>query len=496
MNYPFLTAAEAASIIRHGDTVGIGGFSSVGTPKAIPAALAERARELHEQGHPFQVALITGGATGNQIDKALAEVQAVSFRTPFQSNKSMREAINTNNARYFDVHLSLIGQDVRYGFLGKINVAIIEASAITENGEIILSTSVGISPTLVEMADKILIELNEAHEDHLTGMHDIYLPDMPPHRREIPVYRVNDRIGTISIQADPRKVAGVVRTCERDAIAPFTPQNETTLQIGRNVADFLVREWKKGAIPHEFLPLQSGVGNIANAVLGALGADKQLPPFSMFTEVIQNSVIDLMLDGRICFATGSSLTLSDDKLDLLYDNMDTLGKRILLRPQEITNHPETIRRLGVIAINTALEADIFGNVNSTHVLGRQIMNGIGGSGDFARNAYLSIFTTPSTAKSGLISSIVPQVSHTDSTEHDVRILITEQGVADLRGKSPRQRAECIIENCAHPDYRQLLWDYVKLSDGTSCHTPLSLRNALKMHLAFAETGDMRNTVFE
>lgn len=183
MNYPFLTAAEAASIIRHGDTVGIGGFSSVGTPKAIPAALAERARELHEQGHPFQVGLITGGATGNQIDKALAEVQAVSFRTPFQSNKSMREAINTNNARYFDVHLSLIGQDVRYGFLGKINVAIIEASAITENGEIILSTSVGISPTLVEMADKILIELNEAHEDHLTGMHDIYLPDMPPHRR-------------------------------------------------------------------------------------------------------------------------------------------------------------------------------------------------------------------------------------------------------------------------------------------------------------------------
>mgnify|MGYP000267133046 CR=1 FL=1 len=276
MNYPFLTAAEAASIIRHGDTVGIGGFSSVGTPKAIPAALAERARELHEQGHPFQVGLITGGATGNQIDKALAEVQAVSFRTPFQSNKSMREAINTNNARYFDVHLSLIGQDVRYGFLGKINVAIIEASAITENGEIILSTSVGISPTLVEMADKILIELNEAHEDHLTGMHDIYLPDMPPHRREIPVYRVNDRIGTISIQADPRKVAGVVRTCERDAIAPFTPQNETTLQIGRNVADFLVREWKKGAIPHEFLPLQSGVGNIANAVLGALERDQMI----------------------------------------------------------------------------------------------------------------------------------------------------------------------------------------------------------------------------
>ena len=314
MNYPFLTAAEAASIIRHGDTVGIGGFSSVGTPKAIPAALAERARELHEQGHPFQVGLITGGATGNQIDKALAEVQAVSFRTPFQSNKSMREAINTNNARYFDVHLSLIGQDVRYGFLGKINVAIIEASAITENGEIILSTSVGISPTLVEMADKILIELNEAHEDHLTGMHDIYLPDMPPHRREIPVYRVNDRIGTISIQADPRKVAGVVRTCERDAIAPFTPQNAETGRVRNNnlldykfptfcdIPDlecaFVQTEEPSGAYGNKSLgepPIISPAPALRNAVLDATGvAVNAIPmtPKRLFVEFVKAGLIE------------------------------------------------------------------------------------------------------------------------------------------------------------------------------------------------------------
>lgn len=244
------------------------------------------------------------------------------------------------------------------------------------------------------------------------------------------------------------------------------------------------------------MPLQSGVGNIANAVLGALGENKNLPSFSMFTEVIQNSVIELMLKGRINFATGSSLTLSEDHLDLMYNHIDFFKERVLLRPQEITNHPEMIRRLGIIAINTALEADIFGNINSTHVLGRKIMNGIGGSADFARNAYLSIFTTPSTAKGGLISSIVPQVSHIDSTEHDVRIIVTEQGVADLRGKSPRQRAACIIENCAHPDYKQLLWDYLKLSEGQSCHTPMSLKNALQMHIAFAETGDMHNTVFK
>lgn len=496
MKYPFISAEEAAAIIQNGDTVGIGGFSSVGTPKAVPTALADYAEKQYNEGKVFKIGLITGGATGSQIDTALARAHAVTFRTPFQSNKDMRNAINNKEVQYFDVHLSQIGQDVRYGFLGKINVAIIEASDITEDGEIVLSTSVGISPTLIQVADKVIVELNEAHKGKLTGMHDIYIPGNPPYRKEIPIYQVNDRAGSISIKVNPQKVAGIVCTNERDKIAAFTPLNDTTRQIGQNVAQFLLNEYHKGAIPNDFLPLQSGVGNIANAVLGALGDDHKLPPFSMFTEVIQNSVIDLMMKERIRFVAGSSLTLSDDHLDTLYANIDTLKERMLLRPQEITNHPEMIRRLGIIAVNTALEADIFGNVNSTHVLGSKMMNGIGGSADFARNAYLSIFTTPSIAKDGLISSIVPQVSHVDSTEHDVRILVTEQGVADLRGKSPSQRARCIIENCAHPDYKELLWDYLKLSEGKACHTPMSLRNALKMHIAFAETGDMRNTRFE
>lgn len=494
MKYNFITAQEAAATICNGDTVGIGGFSSVGTPKVVPAALAEYAIQLHQKGKEFKIGLITGGAAGNQVDSALAQAQAVSFRTPFQSNKEMRNAINQGEVNYFDTHLSMIGQDIKYGFLGKINVAIIEASDITEKGEVILSTSVGISPTLVEMADKIIIELNETHHGKLTGMHDLYIPKNPPYRKAIPIYHVNDRAGKIGLKINASKIIGVVKTCGKDGIASFTPTNETTQRIGQNVADFLLREWKQGAIPTEFLPLQSGVGNIANAVLGALGEDKKLPSLTMYTEVIQNAVIDLMMEGRIRFATGSSLTISDDHLDTLYNYIDAFKNKIILRPQEITNHPETIRRLGIIAINTALEADIFGNVNSTHVLGSKMMNGIGGSADFSRNAYLSIFTTPSTAKNGLISSIVPQVSHVDSTEHDVRILVTEQGVADLRGKSPLQRAECIISNCAHPDYKELLWDYVKLTAGKA-HTPLSLQNALKMHLAFAETGDMRNTHF-
>lgn len=495
MTYPIMTAEEAARLIKNNDTVGIGGFSSVGVPKVVPAALARYAIDEHEAGRAFQVGLVTGGATGPSIDTDLTLAHAVKFRTPFQSNKDMRGAINSGEVQYFDCHLSMIGQDVHYGFLGKINVAIVEASEILSDGNLILSTSVGITPTLLKMADYVIVELNSAHAGKLTGMHDIYVPEMPPYRKPFMITAPGDRIGTIYAEVDPKKVIAVVETNMSDRQAGFTPLNEETRAIGAHVSDFLVSELKRGGIPKEFLPLQSGVGNIANAVIGALGDNPDVPAFSMFTEVIQNSVIDLMLKGRCNYVTGSSLSLTDDALETMYANMDVFGQRVLLRSQEITNHPECIRRLGIIALNTALEADIFGNVNSTHVCGTKMMNGIGGSADFARNAFLSIFTTPSTAKGGAISSIVPMVTHTDSSEHSVRVLITEQGIADLRGKSPSQRARLIIENCAHPDYKQLLWDYLKLSEGKGFHTPHSLQNAFRMHLEFADSGDMRNTTF-
>ena len=495
MNYPILTAEEAVRLIKNGDTIGIGGFSSVGTPKVIPAALAEYAKEQHSAGKEYKIGLVTGGATGPQIDTDLVKADAITFRTPFQSNTDMRGAINSGKIQYFDCHLSMIGQDVAYGFLDKIDVAIVEASEITPEGNLILSTSVGISPTLVSKADKILIELNAAHSGKLTGMHDIYLPEMPPYRKPFMITHPGDRIGTIDVKIDPKKVLGVVKTDIRDNMAGFKPLDDDTRRIGAHVSNFLVSELKRGGIPKEFLPLQSGVGNIANAVIGALGDNPDVPAFSMFTEVIQNSVMDLIMKGRCNYVTGSSLSLTEDALNMMYDHMDVFGKRVLLRSQEITNHPECIRRLGIIALNTALEADIFGNVNSTHVLGTKMMNGIGGSADFARNAFLSIFTTPSVAKGGMISSIVPMVTHTDSSEHSVRVLVTEQGVADLRGKSPSQRARLIIENCAHPDYKQLLWDYLRLSEGKGLHTPHSLQNAFRMHLEFAQSGDMRNTKF-
>jgi succinate CoA transferase len=492
MAYKFISAEEAASYIKNGDVIGIGGFSSVGTVKAVPEALAKRAEEEHSKGNEFKVGMITGGSTGDQIDGALSRAKAVEFRTPFQSSKFMRDAINNGEVHYFDMHLSHVAQDLRYGFLGKLDFALIEAADITENGEIVLTTSVGITPTLVEKADKIIIELNEHHPAKIIGMHDLYEPINPPYRKAIPVYNPNDKIGSATLKVDSKKVLGVVKTNMKDGIAPFTPVDAVTEKIGENVANFLLSELHRGIIPQEFLPLQSGVGNIANAVLGSLGKCDDIPAFTMFTEVIQNSVIDLMKNGRITFASGSSLTLSDDVLMDVYNNYDFFQDKLMLRPQEITNNPEVVRRLGVIAINTALEVDIFGNVNSTNVSGKKMMNGLGGSADFSRNAFLSIFTCPSVAKKGVISAIVPMVSHLDSSEHSVKVIVTEQGVADLRAKSPIQRAETIIENCVHPDYKELLWDYLKISAG-KCHTPMSLQKALQMHITLEETGDMRNT---
>ena len=264
-----------------------------------------------------------------------------------------------------------------------------------------------------------------------------------------------------------------------------------TDRIGYLTAEFLVEELHAGRMPKEFLPLQSGVGSTANAILGALGADKHVPDFNIYTEVIQNSVIDMMLTGRVKDASACSLTVSNECLMQVYDNMDYFKDHLTLRQSEISNHPAVIRRLGVIAINTAIECDIYGNANSTHISGVRMMNGIGGSGDFERNAYLSIFTCPSTAKGGLISSIVPFVSHQDHSEHDVNVIVTEQGVADLRGKSPMQRAQLIIEKCAHPDYKQLLQDYLKL--GVGGHTRHYLPAAFAMHDTLRRKGDMRLT---
>jgi len=470
------------------------GFTPAGAPKDIPKAVAAHATALHAAGQPFRIGVMTGASTGKSLDGALAKADAMLFRTPYQNNPDLRKSINEGRTNFFDLHLSMMPQVVRYGFLGPVHWAVIEACDITPAGEITLTSSVGAAPTYCRVAEKILIELNHYHPAALRGFHDIYQPADPPHRQPIPICRPDQRIGTLTIKVDPAKIAGVVETNAPDECGSFGQISETTARIGENVAGFLAGELQKGLIPKSFLPIQSGVGDTANAVLKSMGERRDIPVFDVYTEVIQDAVVALMKTGKVRFASGCSLTVSQETSADIYKNLEFFRPKILLRPQEISNSPEVIRRLGIIAINTAIEVDVSGDVNSTHVLGRQMVNGIGGSGDFARNAFLSIFTCPSTAKGGKISTIVPMVSHLDSSEHSVQIVITEQGVADLRFKSPSQRAHAIIENCAHPDYRGLLRDYVALAGHS--HSPHTLSAAFGLHLAFNKEGDMRKASFK
>ena len=490
MSLKFITAEEAAAFVNNDDNVGFSGFTPAGCPKSVPEAIAKRAAEEHAKGNPFQIGMFTGASTGDRLDGELARANAIKFRTPYQSNKDLRSALNAHKAQYYDMHLSELAQSLRYGFLGKINVAVIEAADVTEDGEIVPTCGVGITPTICRLADKIIVELNHKHPKAIRGMHDIYEPLDPPYRREIPVYSPSDRIGLPYIKVDPSKIVGVVETENANEGGAFAPLDDVTKAIGNNVAMFLAGELKAGRIPEGFLPMQSGVGNVANAVLAAIGENKEIPAFNVYTEVIQDAVISLMKEGRVKFASGCSLSVSNDVIREIYANLDFFKDKILLRPQEISNNPEVARRLGLITINTALEADIFGNINSTHVSGTKMMNGIGGSGDFTRSAYLSIFTTPSTAKDGKISAFVPMVSHVDHNEHSVKVIITEYGVADLRGKSPVQRAEAIINNCVHPDYRPLLTEYMNM--GIKGHTPQNLKCSFAFHEELAASGDMHN----
>ena len=490
MNFPILTPREAAELVNHNDNVGFSGFTASGSPKVVTEAIAQRAEEEHAAGRPFKINLFTGASTSDHADGALARANAINMRTPYQSTPDLRKRLNEHDAHYFDVHLSDLAQSMRYGTYGDIDVAIVEVADVDDEGNVVLGTGVGNINTYVAQAKRVILELNEKLPAALRGMHDLYMPADPPYRREIPIYKASDRIGDAVMKIDPKKIAGIVRTNLHNGVKAFSALDDTTLRIGHNVCGFLESELRSGRIPSTFLPIQSGVGNVANAVLYGLGESTVIPSFEMYTEVIQDAVLDLMKKGKCTFGSTCALTVSDEAEEDLFNNLDFFRDKVALRPVEISNNPEVVRRLGVISMNTAIEADIFGNVNSTHVTGVRMMNGIGGSGDFTRNAYISIFSCPTITKAGQISNIVPMVSHVDHSEHSVDIIITDQGVADLRGKDPLQRAHEIIDNCAHPAYRELLRDYLKLC--RMGQTPHRLECALEFHNEFNRSGDMRN----
>ena len=475
----------AAEYIKDGTNLFISGFTA-GYPKLIPPELVRRA----EKGECFKINLFAGASTGRSLDGSLAEAGLVNWRRPYMSDRSMRQMINTEEILYKDDHLSALSQQVRAGSWGPVDVTVVEAVAITEKGHLIPTLSVGNTPTYVKEADKIIVEISPDPPE-LEGIHDIFIPEDPPYRMPIPIYRTADRIGKPFIEMDPQKVVAILLSPETERGAMFSDPDAVSQQIAARILDFVEHEIKKDRLP-DGLPWQSGVGDVANAVLGGFMENTFFADLDIYSEVLQDSVLELIDVGKVRAASGSALTLSQTARTRFFNELYRYREKVILRPVEISNAPEVIRRLGVIAINTAIEVDIYAQVNSTHVMGSRMMNGIGGSGDFMRNGALAFIVTPSTAKGGAISAIVPMVSHVDHSEHSVDVVVTEHGLVDTRPLTPRQTAEQIIRKCAHPDYREPLWEYYQRSIRESGgHEPQLLEDAFFLHQRYLKNEDMR-----
>ena len=473
-----MSAEAATDFIQNGDNLGVSGFTPSGYPKAVPLALSERYK-----GTDFKVNVWTGASVGPEIDAAMVEAGIMDRRLPYQTNGTLRKAINEGKVRYADIHLSHMAQMVRYGFMANrkgVDVAIVEVCKINDLGDgkvgLIPTTSMGNSSSYVAGAKKVIVEVNTTQPVELEGIHDSYVPLDPPNRQPIPITKPEDRIGTTYIPCEVDKIVAVVPCDITDKVRPLGEIDEDAKHMGENLVAFFKKEVAEGRLPKNLLPLQSGVGSVANAVINGL-VNSDFEDLTVYTEVIQDGMFDLIDAGKLRVASGTALTPSPECQKKFYENVDHYKPYLILRPQEISNSPEVARRIGVIAMNTAIEVDIYGNVNSTHICGTKLMNGVGGSGDFARNGYLTVFFTNSLAKGGKISSVV---------------IVSERGVADLRGLTPKEKAPIIIDQIANPKYQPMLLDYFHRACEAcgNSQTPHLLEEAFDFHNRFNKTGTM------
>ncbi|WP_160712851.1 succinate CoA transferase [Chitinophaga solisilvae] len=484
------SAENAALLFRDNMVVASSGFTKAGDSKAVLKALAARTPVP-----PRNITLITGASLGHNTDGALAAAQVLHKRMPFQVDPVLRQQINAGEVLFTDQHLGESAELIHEKILPRIDIAVIEALIIEEDGSIVPTTSVGNTATFAEAADKIIVEINMSVPLSVYGVHDIFRTGVWPDRQIIPITGADTRIGRRSIPVDPGKIVAVVLTTTTDSPAQINAPDEKTSAIAGHLLTFFSHEIQKGRLQRSLRPLQSGIGKVANAVMEGF-LDGDFHHLTMYSEVIQDSAFNLIDAGKLDIASASSITVSQPCYERVFNNFERYKPHIILRPQDISNAAEVIRRLGVISINTAIECDIYGHVNSTHIGGTAMMNGIGGSNDFARNAYLSIFVTQSSSKANSISHIVPMASHVDNTEHDVDIIVTETGLADLRGLAPRERARLIISNCAHASYKDELNNYFTEACRSGGHTPHLLQEALSWHARFQQNGTMLKTVHE
>lgn len=492
-------AEQCVQFFKSGMDLGWSGFTPAGYPKAVPIALADHVEKNNLQGE-LKFNLFIGASVGAETEDRWASLDMIDRRWPYQTGKNIAKGINEGRIRMGDKHLSLFAQDLGYGFYTpKIDIAIIEVSEILEDGSLVPSSSCGVIGEILMIADKVIVEVNTG-QPSFRGMHDCIVPLKPPNRQPFLISKASDRIGTESFACDPDKIIAVVESKLRDKGRAFAGSDDTSDAIAGHLMEFFANEVKQGRLPKNLLPLQSGVGSIANAVVGGL-AKGPFENLTVYTEVLQDTMLDLFDSGKLDHASSCSLSLSESPgFPRFFDNWDKYADKITLRPLSIANAPEPIRRLGCIAMNTPVEFDMYAHANSTLVGGTRMINGLGGSGDFLRNGYLKIMHSPSVRPSKTdptgITCVVPKAPHVDHTEHDLDVLVTEQGLADLRGMAPKDRAQKIIDKCVHPDYKPIMQEYFDMAKEVCLankvgHEPQLFDRCFKMQQNLAQNGTMK-----
>jgi succinyl-CoA:acetate CoA-transferase len=474
------SAAKASEIILDGMTVAMTGYAMAGYPKAVPEELVKQKKE----GRNLSINLITG-ANVPWLDEVLGGAGIISGRAPMCASKVLASQINKHQVNYVEQQMSKMPRLLRSGRLGTIHVLVVEALAVTEDG-IIPTTSVGLTKCLLEQACEIIIEINSAQPELLYGLHDVYIPKMPPDAEPIPLTGITDRIGLEYIPFDTSHIKYIIETNKPEIELQSTAFNVESGKTAENFIRFLKTNTSDNTA--KLPPIQLGFGNIADAVADLLAAT-EYTDLRFFCGGISPGILKLLRSGKAKGISTAGITMNESSAELL-QQIENIREKLVIRNGDMINNSEIISRMGVMALNTGIEIDIYGNVNSSHIGGNNVVNGIGGGANFAQNAGLSILLISSVSKGGAISNIVPMVFHQDICEHDIDVVITENGYADLRGLDDLCRAEAIISNCASDEYKQKLNDYFYASKQLGGHHPQNPLMALEWYSRLQKRGTM------
>jgi acyl-CoA hydrolase/GNAT superfamily N-acetyltransferase len=414
------TPAQAIARIAAGRRILIG--SGAAEPTALVTALVEHGEHLAD--NEIVHLLTLGPAPYVQPE------MAGRFRhTAFFIGSNVREAVQAGRADFMPVFLSEIPRLIRSGRV-RIDVVLVQVTPPDRHGRVSLGVSVDVVRAAVDSAELVIAEVN---------------PKMPRTFGDVGV-NVTDIDWLVPVETPILELRS-------------EPLDPVSLEIGRHVATLI----PDGAT------IQTGIGKIPHAVVAALTNRRDL---GVHTEMLSDSIVDLVEAGVV---TGKRKTTCPGKIvtsfvmgtrrlyDWVHDN-----PLVELRPSDFTNDPFVISQNDdMIAINSALAVDLTGQV-AADTLGGRFFSGIGGQVDFIRGAARSrrgkpIIALPSTAKDGTLSRIQPILeagAGVVTSRGDVHFVVTEYGIADLWGKSIRERATALIE-IAHPSFRSELLSSAK-----------------------------------